>query len=64
MSEWDVLGGPLERLAGRFDLSKSEARLYVHRALERSGMLEQLRQAGVKHGDLVHVGELAFEFDE
>jgi GTP-binding protein len=63
-SEWDVTGGPMERLIGRFDMANSEAVFYVHRILERSGTLEELRKAGVKYGDLVHVGDLAFEFGE
>lgn len=64
MSEWEVTGGPLERLTGRFDMENQEAVLYMHRILERSGVLAQLQGAGVKYGDLVHVGDLAFEFEE
>jgi len=64
MSEWEVSGGPIERLTERFDVTNHEALLYIHRVLERSGVLEQLRTHGVKYGDLVHVGELAFEFEE
>ncbi len=63
-SEWDVTGGPMERLTGRFDMENSEAVFYVHRILERSGVLEELRKAGVKYEDLVHVGDLTFEFGE
>ncbi|HEX8463789.1 MAG TPA: GTPase ObgE [Abditibacterium sp.] len=63
-SEWTVTGGPMERLTGRFDMENSEAVFYVHRILERSGTLEELRKAGVKYGDLVHVGDLTFEFGE
>jgi len=64
MSEWEASGGSLERLLERFDINNPEAVLYVHRLLERQGVLEQLKQAGVKYGDLVHVGNLAFEFEE
>lgn len=64
MSEWEASGGALGRLVERFDTTNPEAALYVHRVLERQGVLEQLRQAGVKYGDLVHVGDLAFEFEE
>lgn len=64
MSEWDVTGGPLERLTGRFDMNNTEAVMYIHRILERAGVLTQLQNAGVKYGDLVHVGDLAFEFRE
>ena len=64
MSEWELEGGPLPRLLGRFDMANTEAALYVHRVLERSGVLEELRKRGVKYGDLVHIGEMAFEFEE
>jgi GTP-binding protein len=64
MSEWEITGGPLERLLGRFDMKNSEAMMYVHRTLERNGVLTQMSNAGVKYGDLIHVGELAFEWKE
>lgn len=64
MSEWEVEGGPLTRMTGRFDMKNTEALLYMHRVLERAGVLEELRKHGVKYGDLVHVGDLAFEFEE
>jgi GTP-binding protein len=64
LSEWEAEGGMLERLINRFDLENHEAVLHVHRLLERHGVIEQLKEAGVKPGDLVHVGNLAFEFEE
>jgi GTP-binding protein len=64
MSEWEAEGGALERLLARFDMENHEAVLYVHRLLERQGVLEQLRVAGVKEGDLVHVGKITFAFEE
>jgi len=64
VSEWEVEGGPFDRLTKRFDLGNPEALLYMHRILERGGVLEELKKNGVKYGDLVHVGELAFEFEE
>lgn len=63
-SEWEAEGGLLERQLERFDMDNSEAVLYVHRMLEKHGVLEQLKQAGVKHGDLIHVGTIAFVFEE
>jgi Obg family GTPase CgtA-like protein len=45
-------------------MENPEAVLHVHRQLERSGALEELQRGGVKVGDLVHVGEIAFEFEE
>jgi len=64
MSEWEASGGALERLVERFDTTNNEAALYVHRLLERHGVIEELRKSGVKFGDLVHVGKIAFAFEE
>jgi GTP-binding protein len=64
MSEWEVSGGALERLIARFDMENPEAVLHVHRQLESKGTLEELKRAGVKVGDLVHVGEIAIAFEE
>ena len=63
-SEWEVTGGPLERLSGRFDLTNTEAVFYLHRILERAGVLKEMHNAGVKYGDVVHVGDLSFEWKE
>ena len=38
--------------------------LCMHRLLERQGVLEEMKKAGVKYGDLVHVGDVAFGFEE
>ncbi len=64
LSEWEAEGGMLERLLTRFDLENHEAVLHVHRLLERHGVIEQLKEAGVKPGDTIHVGEMSFEFEE
>ena len=63
-SEWEVSGGVLETLISRFDMENPEAVLHVHRRLEQAGTLDELRRRGVKEGDLVHVGEIAFAFEE
>jgi GTP-binding protein len=63
-SEWNVQGGMIERLLERFDMDNTEAVLYVHSLLEKHGALEQLRNAGIKVGDQVHVGKVAFAFEE
>ncbi|MBV9866393.1 MAG: GTPase ObgE [Abitibacteriaceae bacterium] len=64
MSEWEVEGGSLQRLVERFDMENYEAVLHLHRLLERQGVLNQLKETGVRHGDLVHVGKVAFAFEE
>ena len=63
-SEWEVRGGPVGRLMKRFNTENDEAMFYVHRILDRSGALNEMREAGVKVGDTVHVGEVSFEFQD
>jgi GTPase len=63
-SEWEAEGGALERALERFDVENHDAVLHIHRILERSGVIEQMKAAGVKVGDLVHVGKIAFGFEE
>ena len=64
MSEWDAEGGMMERLIERFDMQNIDAVLYVHQLFQRHGVIEEMKNAGVKTGDLVHVGKIAFEFEE
>ncbi len=64
MSEWEASGGLLERSLERFDSENHEAVMYMHRLFEKNGVLTQLREHGVKHGDLVHVGNIAFGFED
>ena len=63
-SEWEVRGGSVERLMKRFNTANDEAMFYVHRILDRSGALGEMREAGVKAGDTVHVGKISFEFQD
>lgn len=63
-SEWEVSGGMLDRLLARFDTNNYEAIMYIHQALDKHGVLAQMKAAGIKAGDLVHAGETAFAFEE
>jgi GTP-binding protein len=64
MSEWEAEGGTLERTMSRFDMQSTEAVLYVHQILQRAGVIEEMKKAGVKEGDLVHIGDVVLEFEE
>jgi len=64
MSEWEVEGGALESLVRRFDISNRDAALYVHQQMEKQGIVDALKKSGVKAGDLLHMGDAAFVFEE
>jgi GTP-binding protein len=59
-----VVGRPVERAVAMTDLSNTEAVRYLHRKLERMGVIEALREAGVEEGDTVRVGGWEFTFWE
>ncbi len=63
-SEWEVRGGNVERLIKRFNTTNEEAMFYVHRILDRSGALSEMREGGVKVGDTVHIGAVSFVFQD
>jgi GTP-binding protein len=64
MSEWEVEGGALSNLVRRFDISNRDAALFVHQQMERQGIIEELKRFGIKAGDLLHMGDAAFVFEE
>jgi GTP-binding protein len=62
--EFDVLGKRIERLVSMTDLKNEEALHYLHRRLERLGVINKLRDLGAKDGDTVRIGEFEFGFAE
>jgi GTP-binding protein len=59
---WRVQGGKIERAVYRTQTKWDEALLRLHRYLEHEGVLSALREAGVKEGDTVRIGEFEFEW--
>jgi GTP-binding protein len=54
---WHVTGQQVERLALRHRFDSEESLMAFQRAVEKLGVLEALRQAGVAEGDTVWIGE-------
>jgi GTP-binding protein len=46
------------------DLTDPSALEHAHKRLDSLGVNKALRKAGAKEGDLVHIGDLAFEYEE
>lgn len=59
-----VNGKRIERMVAMTDLGNEEALRYLHRRLERIGVIERLRELGAEEGDTVKIGELEFAFAE
>jgi GTP-binding protein len=53
---------PAERLTGVANLNLWEARMQLHRELERLGVLRALEAAGVEQGDTVRIGAVELEW--
>jgi GTP-binding protein len=54
---WHVTGKQVERLALRHRFDSEESLMAFQRAVDKLGVLEALRQAGVQEGDTVWIGE-------
>jgi GTP-binding protein len=61
---FQVSGEAVERLVVMTDLDNDEAVRYLHRRLERMGVIRKLRQLGAKDGDKVKIGSVKLDFVE
>lgn len=59
-----VFGRRIERLVAMSDLENEEAVRYLHRRIERLGVIEALRQLGAEEGDDVTIGTATFSFTD
>jgi GTP-binding protein len=59
-----IRGAEVERLVAMTDVDNPAALEHLHRQLSRRGVLRRLREAGVREGDQVRVGEIEFDFVE
>jgi len=61
---WRLSGRPVERLVAMTNLGNDEALMWMHRKLERMGIIKLLAGRGVQPGDLVRVEQSEFTFVE
>jgi len=61
---WVVEGENLRVWIERFDLNQRDARLMLLQVLEKNGLNNKLKEAGVKEGDVVRIGDFEFEYRE
>ncbi|MCW5936042.1 MAG: GTPase ObgE [Fimbriimonadaceae bacterium] len=60
--EYIVTGKRIERLVAMTNLGNSEAVRYLHRKLERIGVVQKLRDMGIEENDTVKIGNYEFAF--
>ncbi|MBQ7714954.1 MAG: GTPase ObgE [Clostridia bacterium] len=59
---YNVSGRWLELLCGRINFSDRESLMYFEKQLNRSGIIDRLREAGCEEGDTVRMFEFEFDF--
>ncbi|MFQ3587834.1 MAG: GTPase ObgE [Fimbriimonadaceae bacterium] len=59
---FEVVGRKVERIVAMTDLLNDSAVRYLHRRLQRIGVIDKLREAGAEDGDTVYVGDAVFAF--
>jgi GTP-binding protein len=59
---YQVSGTRVERAVIMTNLDNDEAVRYLHRRLERMGVIRRLRKLGAKHGDRVCIGDIQLSF--
>jgi len=62
--DFRVIGRPAERAVALSDITTPDAQLYVRQRLQRLGVDLALERAGAREGDTVHIGDMAFEYQE
>ncbi len=61
---WTVVGRQAERAVALSDLTNVEALDEAHRRLRALGVDKALARAGARVGDTVHIGRLAFDYED
>lgn len=61
---FEVVGARIKRMVDMTELTNSEALRYLQRRLQRIGVFDRLREAGIEEGDAVRIGNFEFEFTE
>jgi GTPase len=59
---FEVVGKRIERMVAMTNLENDDAVRYLHRRLQRIGVIDKLRDLGAEEGDTVFVGEAVFAF--
>lgn len=62
--EYFVTGKPIERLMGKVNVFDIESRMYMYKVLKNLGVIQSLKEKGIKNGDGVDILGYKLEFDE
>lgn len=59
---YEVIGPAMDRLINSVNFDDEESMTWFHRSLRRMGVIEALRNAGAKQGDIIAIEEMEFDF--
>lgn len=59
-----IEGSFVDRLLLKVNIYDSESIKYFHKVIDRKGIIQELRNMGIKNGDLVRMNDFEFEFIE
>jgi len=62
--EYEVLGEDIQKWLERYDISEKDVRIMFLEKLEKNGLSKILKDAGVKDGDTVYIGDFTFEYKD
>ncbi|BBE31864.1 GTPase Obg [Tepiditoga spiralis] len=59
---YEVTGSSVEKLLNKYNIMQEDSKRKIIHLLEENGMDRALLSAGIKEGDTVYIGDLAFEY--
>ncbi|MBI5705895.1 MAG: GTPase ObgE [Armatimonadetes bacterium] len=59
-----VLGKKVERWVAMTDMESDDSVRYLHKRLERLGVIERLRELGAEEGETILIGDWVFDFSD
>ena len=59
-----VYGAPIERLMSKVNIFDVESRQYMQKILNQIGVMDRLREIGIKPGDFIEIEEYQLEYSE
>lgn len=59
-----VYGAPIERLMSKVNIFDVESRQYMQKILNQIGVMDRLREMGIKPGDFIEIEEYQLEYSE
>jgi len=62
--EYEVFGEDIQRWLERYDILERDVRIMLLEKLEKNGLSKILKDAGVKDGDTVYIGDFTFEYKD